>query len=139
MSVDPSEALQIALAAALLAASPVTTLLGGAYVYDPLSVPNVDRFPYIEIGEGQDIGDDDSCGSRTQSFVDLHVWARGPDGRLVAKRIANAVREALQTDLVLTGHVLISQVYETTRHLTDPDGLTAHAVITFMFRTRPST
>lgn len=142
MSVDPSHALQLALPAALLADSELVTLLGGQHVYDPLGAPDGDDVGFermIEIGEGQSIGDDNGCGSATEAWLDLHVWTRGPDGRLVGKQIVDRVREILAAPLELSGHIVVSQVFQGARHLTDPDGLTAHSVMTFQYRTRPST
>jgi hypothetical protein len=138
---DPSVAIQNAIEAALRASVPVKTEFGGTTRLYTLSAPVGATFPYILIGEDQIIGDDIECGAASEVAVTIHVFAREATpaaSRLKAKTIAGAARTALTAKLTLTGHVMIDWTFETTRHLTDPDGLTAHSVLSLSYYTTPS-
>jgi hypothetical protein len=138
---DPSVAVQNAIETALRAAVAVKTEFGGTTRLYTLSAPVGAPFPYILIGEDQIIGDDIDCGAASEVAVTVHVYARETTpaaSRLKAKAIAGAVRTALTAKLTLTGHVMIDWLFETTRHLTDPDGLTAHSVVSLSYETAPS-
>lgn len=138
---DPSVALQNAIEAALRASVPVKTEFGGTTRLYTLSAPAGAPFPHIIIGEDQVIGDDIECGAASEVVCTLHVYARETTpaaSRLQAKAIAAAVRSALTTKLTVTGHVVIDWLFEGARHLTDPDGLTAHSIVTLTYQTAPS-
>lgn len=137
---DPSVAIQNAIDAALRTAVAVKSEFGGTTRLYTLSAPVGALFPYILIGEDQIIGDDIECGAASEVAVTIHVFARSDTpaaSRLKAKAIAAAVRTALTAKLTLTGHVMIDWTFETTRHLTDPDGLTAHSVLSLSYETAP--
>lgn len=143
---DPSEAIQNAIEAALRGSAAVKVAMGlaSARVYTliaPVDATGNALFPHIIIGEDQIIGDDIECGEASDVAVTVHVYARAATPaatRLQAKAIAGAVRAALAAKLTLVGHEMIDWTYETTRHLTDPDGLTAHSVVSLEYQTAPA-
>lgn len=136
---DPSEAIQTAIDARLRSHAGVkATFPTGVTRLYTLSAPIDARYPHIVIGEDQVIGDDTDCASSSEVICTIHVWAREAqpaDSRLRAKRIAAAVRVALNTELTLTGHVVDDWSFDEIRHMTDADGLTAHSVVTLSYAT----
>ncbi len=60
----------------------------------------------------------------------FHIWTR-EQGLAAAKAIAGAVRKALVTSWTQNGYVGIRTMLLSARYLRDPDGQTAHGVITF--------
>lgn len=135
---DPSIAIQNALEAELRANAGVKSEFGGMTRLYTLSAPNDAPFPFILIGEDQIIGDDTECADGSEIAVTIHVFARQDtpaNSRLKSKSIAGAVRAALTKKLTITGHVMDDWIYEGTRYLIDPDGLTAHAVLNFTYLT----
>lgn len=142
---DPSVAIQNAIEATLRTDAAVKAEFGGTTrlytLVAPLDADGNAIFPHIIIGEDQIIGDDSDCGSASDVAVTIHVYAREgtlPGTRLKAKAIAAAIRGALTVELTVTGHRVIDWEFETTRHLTDPDGLTAHSIVTLAYHTAPS-
>lgn len=138
---DPTYALQVAVAAVLLADATVSGLVGAA-VYDEASAPDA-AYPRIEIGDDQRIGDADTASNKSKVFSTVTVYAAGPGGRLAAKQIAAAVEMVLLQPLALTGHNLVSAVlHEAGYHIidepTDPSGVAAKGILLFQFRTFPN-
>lgn len=137
---EPTYALQVAQAAALLAATSVTDLVGQS-VFDDLSAPD-SVYPRICLGDDQDVSDDNDCGDASYIYSTIHVWARGADARLVAKQICGVIKPVLAPPspfLTLTGFTMGSARRETTQHMwqrdpSDPDGLIAHSVPVFRYR-----
>jgi hypothetical protein len=139
---DPSIAIQNAIEAALRTASAVKSEFGGTTRLYTLSAPADAPLPHIIIGEDLIIGDDIVCGSASDVAVTVHIYARETTpaaSRLKAKAIAAAVRATLSAELTIAGHVVDDWTYETTRHLTDQDGLTAHSIVELTYLTSPST
>lgn len=137
---EPTYALQVAQAAALLAATSVTDLVG-TNVFDDLSA-QASVYPRICLGDDQDIGDANDCGDASNVYSTVHIWADGANARLTAKQIAGAVRAALAPAhpfLTLTGFTMGSAVHDRTQHMTqadptNPNGLIAHTVQVFRYR-----
>lgn len=138
---DPSLALQSAIEAALRDSPEVKAAMGLATVrLYTLSAPNAAPYPFLTIGDDQILGDETECAASSECFTNVHVWARSTtptESRAQAKRIASAVRAALSGLTVITGFDLVLVEFETTRHLTDPDGLTAHSVVEHRFLLDP--
>lgn len=135
---DPSLAIQNAVETALLNHVSVKAAFGGQVRLYTLSAPVDAKYPQIIIGEDQVIGDDNECASGSEVTVTVHVYAREGTpaaSRVKAKQIAGAVRAALTLQLPLDGHVMDDWKYETTRHLTDQDGLTAHSIVELTYLT----
>jgi len=140
VNADPSYDIQVAMAAALLADSAVTALVG-QNVVDPLAAPNT-SYPLIEIGDDQVIGTADQSAAGSEVYSTIHVWANGPWGRLVAKQIVDQVRRVLSEPLTLANHQMNSALFHSARFFVDTDptdqGQIAHGVVVFQFRTLPT-
>lgn len=141
MSDDPTEALQIAGAAALLAEADVTTIVkgtpSGPAVFAP-GQPFDDVFPRATLEIPQVLDHSNSCAIGSQCFLTVHSWAQGPDATLVAGRLAGAVRKALNKVLTIEGHVCVTGVFESSRPAGDPDPTVQHLVSVFRYLTRPA-
>ncbi|PZU95623.1 MAG: DUF3168 domain-containing protein [Chelatococcus sp.] len=126
MSGDPALALQRAVNLRLRAAVPAVS----NRVFD--EVPQDVAFPHIAIGDFQTVDDGAQCHDGLEVFATLHVWSRAV-GQVESKTIAGAVRAALhEAELDLgTDWQFLEIAHQDTRHLKDPDGRTAHAVVTF--------
>jgi hypothetical protein len=122
-------ACQKTLYAVLTGASPA---LCDGRVYD--AVPQDVAFPYVEIGTGQTIPDDSSTAdggedAGVSDFFDLHVWSRS-QGQKEAREIVDVIHGLLhQQSLAIAGRASANSWVRTIRHLTDPDGVTRHAVV----------
>lgn len=131
---DPALAVQNAMEAALQSSTDLTTAMGlqSVRVY-PLAPPDRASFPYLTIGEDQVVADETECSAGSEVFTTVHVWSRTDDSisgsRAQAKRIAAAVRVAINRSLDIAGFDLVECEFRQTRHLTDPDRRTAHAVV----------
>jgi len=122
-------ALQKAMGARLAGFPAVTDLVPPEHIVDAHGRPA--RFPSIILGDGQEVAADLTFERRhVNVFVDLHVWDRSPSFTSI-KAIAGAIRAALHgADLVLDEGRLLDLKHAGTRYLRDPDGQTAHAVVT---------
>lgn len=134
---EPSAAVQGALYSALTNDSVLTTLLGGAKrVFD--IVPPNPPVRYITIGEDQTLDEGNLCDPDIfEHFSTIHVWCRAEEagqavGRIEAKNIAGRAREILKR-LTPAGFSVKRASCERLDHLRDPDGLTAHSVLTMRF------
>jgi len=99
-------------------------------IYD--NVPENREFPYVSFGSTQD--DDEPLEGVTseEHFFDIDIWDRSEGRLVIAKRIASAVKAALHhADLSLPNPYALGLIeVESTRVLRDPDGKTAHAILT---------
>lgn len=139
---DPSAVIQTAQEAALRGASLVTSEFPGgkARIYT-LSAPADALFPHIVLGASQLIGDASGCVDGSGFATTTHVYAREATlkaSALKAMSLAAAVRKTLDAELTLPGHKIIDWSFETTRHLSDPDLLTAHSVVSQEYFTEPT-
>lgn len=101
-------------------------------VYD--RAPDNVVFPYIEIGDIQTVDDGADCLDSTEIFVTLHVWSRASNARVECSTLNAACRAALhkwRPDLTAAGYRVVEHMHQDTRTLDDPDGITAHGVLTF--------
>lgn len=122
---DPSLALQGAVVAALKAKG----VAGGRIHQD---VPADPDFPYVTLGEGDSVGDDNACFDSSDVAVPIHVWSRAK-GFQEAKSIAAAIRDALKTPFAFDDFNNPVAEYRSTRTFRDPDGKTKHAVVEFRY------
>lgn len=123
---DPSLALQGVIYPRLQADCP--SVSGRVYDRPPQAVV----FPYIGLGEWQTIDDSADCIDGVEIFGTLHVWSRAV-GQVEAKAVASEVRSSLheaELDLGPGWHFHLIE-HRSTNYLSDPDGVTTHAVITF--------
>lgn len=140
---DPALALQQAIETTLRASEELKTAMGLATVrLYTVSAPNEAQLPYVIIGEDQIIDDSTECAESSEVFTTVHVWSRVTEGvsasRVQAKKMAGAIRAALKTEFAVPGFDVVLRDFENTRHLTDPDGLTAHAVVSHRFLLDPA-
>ena len=123
-----SHAVQTAIRARLVATSAVTALVSAASILDRNSRPAPD--PSIIIGEDQEVDEERIARDVVRVYSTLHVWKREP-GLAGVKGIAGAIRTAIGSGrLAMTGWHCGDCYVSNTRFLRDPDGETAHAVVT---------
>lgn len=140
---DPALALQNAIETTLRLSSALKAAMGSSIVrLYTMSAPDLAPFPYVVIGEDQIIDDSTECLESSEVITTVHAWSRVDDGvaasRVQAKAMAGAIRAELKNLAGVSGFVVTLAEFETTRHLTDPDGLTAHAVVNHRFLLDPA-
>ena len=125
-----SLALQIALRERLISTAAVTALVPAASILDRNQRPA--PLPSIILGESQalEIGRDTDR-KRTRVIHTVHVWNREP-GLAGVQEIAGNMREALnwQRLQLAAPYQCVTARVSSIRALRDPDGETAHAVVT---------
>ncbi|MBM3543985.1 MAG: DUF3168 domain-containing protein [Alphaproteobacteria bacterium] len=120
-----------------LAGSPgLTTLLGGARIYDdaPQSAP----YPFITLG--QSVMRDWSTGTEdgAEHELTLHVWSRA-GGKRQVQEITEAIKQALHDKpLMLEDHYLINLRHIFSEARLDPDGDTFHGIVRYRAVTEPA-
>ena len=139
---DPSYAMQVAVVAALLECSGVTTLLAatcdGPAVFDALTRA-MDVYPRAEIQHVQAVPPPKTTAGSTNVFVTLDLWADGPGGRLQLQAVSDAIGACFGAALPApAGYRVVTSQFESVQHLTDPDGITAHSVLTWRFGVSPA-
>lgn len=142
---DPALPLQNAIETALRASATLKTAMGLANVrLYSMSAPTNALFPYVVIGEDQIIDDSHECSESSEVITTVHAWSRAADAEVVgaarsqAKSMAAAIRSVVKAIDTVTGFNVTLVDFESTRHLTDPDGLTAHAVVEHRFLLDPA-
>jgi len=135
--IDPSLPVQAAVYATLRAG-----LDAGVGVYD--RVPKdaagkvTARFPYVSLGEDHVVSEADQCHDASSIYVTVHVWSQAV-GKVEAKTIMAQVVLLLDAILPVAGFQQITSVVDTgPLHLSGPDGLTSHSVVTFRYRMAPA-
>jgi hypothetical protein len=126
MSAD--HAMQTAIRGRLVSTSAVTGLVPADHIRDSNALPDID--PCIIIGEGQSVDEGRIDRKATRVFSTLHVWKKEP-GLVGVKDIAWAVRQAVHgAQIVATGYQVGLCYVSSMRYLRDPDGKTAHGIVT---------
>lgn len=126
MSAD--HALQTAIRLRLAATPAVTALVPAASILDVNQRPA--PVPSIIIGEGQSMEGDQLDRRDQRLIMDLHIWKQEA-GLGGVKDIAGAIRTALHSArLTVTGWHCGDCRVSSMRFLRDPDGETAHGVVT---------
>jgi hypothetical protein len=133
---DPSLELQKALVAWLNGHS--TGPLVGGRIYD--GIPGSAIKPYVSFGPFQLLPEHGDCLNGGEAFVTIDAWAAGPS-TVEVKQIGTAIAADLDlAPIVLDApQRLVEMSIEQTQYLRDPDGITAHAVITVHAWTEPTT
>jgi hypothetical protein len=129
-------ALRAAIHDALTADTALTTLLGGASIFD--EPPRDAAFPYVTIGEARvtDFSTGTEPGEEHQ--LTLHAWSR-QGGHREAHLIAGALLQALDdAPLALTGHQLVNLRFAIADVRRESDGRTYHALVRFRAVTEPT-
>jgi hypothetical protein len=127
--------LRAAIHGALMADAPLTSLLGGAKVYD--EPPRDAALPYVTLGE--DVIADGSTATEPgdEHALTLHVWSR-QGGHREAHLIAGAVLEALtDAPLSLDGHRLANLRFIVADIRREADGRTYHGIVRLRALTEP--
>lgn len=134
---EPALELQRAIYQALIASPALNSAMGGTVRAFDRVPPRGATFPYLTISEAQLLDDGVACeDDMFEAFVDLHVWSRIV-GQAEAKTISGIIRaEMMALTLAADWQIKVSRV-QATRHMNDPDGLTAHSVITCRFLLEP--
>jgi hypothetical protein len=136
MTIAASAALRAAVHDALAANAALTSLLGGAKVYD--EPPRAAAFPYVTLGETRitDFSSGDERGEEHQLM--LHAWSR-QGGHKEAHLIAGALLEALDdAPLALSDHRLVNFRFAVADVRREADGRTYHALVRFRAVTEPA-
>src|SRR5262245_39109584 len=131
-----SWSLQQSVFAALTADSALTSLLGGARIYD--DVPQGTGLPYLTLGQSTERDWSTGTEDGNEHILTLHVWSNAR-GKKQAHDIIAAVRSALHDQpLTLTGHRLVNLRHEFSEARRDPDGEAIHGIARFRAVTEPS-
>ena len=120
---------------AALGADVVLAELVGPRIYD--RVPDPATFPYLRISEVDAVDRSTGCHVIDEVTATIHAFSRKP-GLVEAKAIARAVRNAVGGGFAIEGFDLKARGRPALRAFTDPDGLTAHAVIVLPFHVSPA-
>lgn len=127
--------LQQAVYEALVNDAALTSLLGGARIYD--DVAQGTSFPYVTIGVAR--ANDWSTGTENglEHHITLHAWSRYA-GKKQAFALLEAIRSALHdAPLALTDGVLVNLRSQSMEVRRDEDGKTYHGLIRFRAVTEP--
>jgi len=121
-------AVQKAIRARLVATPAVTELVPAASILDRNSRPAPD--PSIVLGEDQIVDEGRIARDVVLVYSTLHVWKREP-GLIGVKAISGAIRSAMRDRLAsVPGYHFGDSYVSSERFLRDPDGETAHGVVT---------
>ena len=128
MMLDPSLALQGAVYAALTNSNAVANAgVIPAQVFD--YVPENPTYPFIGIGDDQIMAGTLYAYSATSDcHVNVHIYSQ-TKGKPQVKALAGAVRSALEGAIAINGFTVVTYEYVTTRFMTQPDGITQHAIV----------
>jgi len=107
----------------------------GGRIYD--GVPGGALKPYVSFGPFQMLPEHGDCLDGGEAFLTLDGWAAGPDTVQVKKLGAAIASDLDRASLVVDGQRLIELSIEQIQYMRDPDGITAHAVITVHAWTEP--
>jgi hypothetical protein len=122
-------ALRAAIHDALVADGALTSILGGAKIYD--EPPASAAFPYVTLGEAR-VTDFSAGEERLEEHqLTLHAWSR-QGGHKEAHGIAGALLHALDdAPLSPDGHQLINLRFSLADIRREADGRTYHALVRF--------
>ena len=123
----------------IMKAGATGTLVDGR-IYDGL--PDKPIKPYVSFGPFQLLPEHGDCLDGGEAFMTLDVWSvvSGTNGSTIeAKQIGAAIAADLDRQtLELDGQRMIELSIEQVQYMRDPDGLTAHAVVTVHAWTEPT-
>ena len=136
MLADSSLPLQKAIVARLRADAGVSAIIVDR-VYD--AVPTAAVMPYVSFGSFQVLPEQADCAEGVGVVIQLDGWAKGPD-TVEVKRLGAAIANSLQwAEMSLDeGQRLVIMSVEALQYMRDPDGITAHAIVTVRGQTEPS-
>jgi hypothetical protein len=133
---DPALPLQKAIVAALKADAAVNALVAGR-IYD--GVPANAVKPYVSFGPFQVLPEQGDCLDGADATIQLDGWSNKQGSTVEAKQLGAAIAAALdEATLALDlPHKLIDLRLANTRYVREPDGITAHAIVTLRAFTEP--
>ena len=135
MAAAASWALQRSIYQALTSSSDLTSLLGGARIYD--DPPQAASYPFVTLG--QSMIRDWSTGTEdgVEHILTLHVWSRA-GGKKQVFDVIEAIKDVLHDQpLLLADHYLINLRHEFSEARQDPDGDTFHGIVRYRAVTEP--
>jgi len=136
MPTPASAALRAAVHDALAADVPLTTLLGGAKIYD--EPPRAAAFPYVTLGETRIADYSTGTEEGEEHQLTLHAWSR-QGGHKEAHMIAGALLSALdEAPLDLADNHLVNFRFAVADVRREADGRTYHALVRFRAVTQPA-
>jgi len=130
---DPALAMQKGTLSLMKAGA--TGVQTGGRIYD--GVPGGALKPYVSFGPFQLLPEHGDCLDGGEAFLTLDGWAAGPDTVQVKKLGAAIASDLDRAELVVDGQRLIELSIEQIQYMRDPDGITAHAVVTVHAWTEP--
>ncbi len=102
--------------------------LVGDRIYDRM--PRSGEYPCITFGPSDVVPEDSECITGRIETLQLDCWAQSQGRLWPAREIADAVKSALhEADLSLVVNALVRISVQSVRVFADPDGVTAHAVV----------
>lgn len=125
--IDPTLELQGAIFARLIDDSGVRALVGMNVLDD---VPQGVTLPYVTMGPTEGQSDDAECIPADDITFQIDCWSKAP-GFVEVRRIAGAVRRALEAEISLEGNAMVNFQHRQTRVFRDPGGVLSHAAMTF--------
>lgn len=130
---DPSLELFTALRAAAKADAGVLASMGGkAKIYD--IPPTGAAKPYVVFDPPSVIPDLADCMDASEAEVTAHVWSlTNPPGHAEAMTIAAALQAVMLVSPMLASFTVGDPILIRTEHFTDPDGKTAHSIVTVSY------
>jgi hypothetical protein len=141
LSLGPEWEFQVAIVTALKASADIAALLGNddgtQRIYEV--VPDDPTFPYVILGECQNVPDRAECIEGADLYADLHVWDRPANGSFeTSKTVASTILAVvIADDLVMNQNRVVDCYADSRRHMRDPDGVTLHSVLTLKALTEP--
>jgi len=136
MPTPASAALRAAVHDALTADAALTTLLGGAKIYD--EPPRSAAFPYVTLGETRVADYSTGTEPGEEHQLTLHAWSR-QGGHKEAHMIAGALLSALdEAPLSLADNHLVNFRFAVADVRREADGRTYHALVRFRAVTQPA-
>lgn len=124
---NPSRELQKVVHDLLLRSGAVNALIGDR-VYD--GVPQDPTFPYVSFGPSDFVPLDLECIDSREHSLQLDVWSRDQGRKWKCKDIVDAVHAALHlAEAQMNGAHLVQLRVTLARVFDDPDGITAHGVV----------
>lgn len=128
---EPSLALQKAIRTRLISSAAVTALVPADHVLDRNQRPAPD--PSIVLGEDQVVNEGTTiCRDVLHVYATLHIWKREL-GLAGVKEIAGEAGRALQAGPLVVqedAYQIFDVAVQASRFMRDPDGETAHGVLT---------
>lgn len=122
--------IQVAIRSRLVTTPEVTALVPAGNILDRSARPIID--PSIIIGEGQMVDEGDTIDrTRMRVYSTVHIWKQEVGLREV-KAIAWAIRTAMRRGRLELGSKFhcVDCFVSSNRAIRDPDGETAHAIVT---------